>query len=436
MTIRQFAGLALLLVIIGLVASHASPTRSPEPDHDAVDRNAVEFKAAAPSPTAFTPPRPGPARLQPAANVPPPSIGAHHVPGRVQSAAAAPTNGVSRGQNMGGPQRLTIIDRNGFGQPMPAFTVETPAGWEGGGMVFWDTTNSCLEVVPSMNWQARSPDGSQTFEVLPRWASSAQPPDPTNPVMLGCPVAPFEDVRGYLTQLAQQRHPGGRILDYRQRPDLLDTVSVPAVANFPESPITFRNRAEAGEILIGWQENGREMRESIQLAGLVMESVTTQPFTGTRREVKLILNAPVALRAPNGQLDVNLLSRMARSIKPEPGWLALMQRHHGIINADTARTIANIGQIKSETSKDLLDISHRGWTDRDRITAEGHRKAVDVTRDVQPYHDPYKDYPVELSNQYKFTWRLQDGTYHQTDDPFWSPWNNLRTEGQLLEPVR
>ena len=68
----------------------------------------------------------------------------------------------------GAAQTQTIVDRNGFEQPMPAVDVPVPSGWKFEGAVRWDNVNGqCSLGIASPMFRLTSPDGKASIEVLP-----------------------------------------------------------------------------------------------------------------------------------------------------------------------------------------------------------------------------------------------------------------------------
>ena len=329
-------------------------------------------------------------------------------------------------------QRVAIADNTGFAQPMAAFTVDVPAGWGSTGGVFWNNTTTCTVVVPSINWQTRSPDGRMVFEVLPRWAS--QIPGSLTPTFPGCPTLPIGSVRAYLEYLASQRHPGAQLLDYRERPDLRDRLQLPPVLALPAgSGMQTRNWAEAGELLIGWNENGYAMRELISVSGILTELLVDMPFTGLDRNLSLVAGAATVLRAPDGALDFNLFGQMRESIRPTAQWQAEMGGHQLAMSKISHKGAMDRAEISRQTTQEIAQIHQSTWEAEQAARGRTHEKTVDAIMGVQPYVDPQASGVVKLDSGYKHTWRLQDGTYIQTDSHLFNPYQDLGVDGEELE---
>ena len=66
-----------------------------------------------------------------------------------------------------------------------------------------------------------------------------------------------------------------------------------------------------------------------------------------------------------------------------------------------------------------------------------HREFIETIRGTETYRDPGSSTgSVELSNQYRNAWRLNDGTYVLTDDPSFNLYGATGQDGRRLEAAR
>lgn len=349
-------------------------------------------------------------------------------------------------------QRTTIIDPSGFGQPMPAFSLQMPRGWLDQGTTQW-SIGGCTAGSPSLAWRARSPDGRQAMEFIPSWASQ-QATAYAGQIYPNCPMAPFNTIRDYLQHLASQRRPNGRVLDYRERPDLTASVQVPSLPDQTGAPVRMRFQVQAGEILVAYEENGQAMRESIVTRGTFTEIVSDFPMLGTQRTLGLLTDGAMSLSAPDGELDFALLEQVRASIAAEPEWRARVQQMMRGIAADNQRTqteiarinargsqvamqeIAKRGQIMAGTRAEIAAINTNTWNNTQATNERIQARGIDAMREVQPYYDPIRGTPVEVDNRYQYLWRLTDGSYYQTNDPAFNPALALGMDGQQLQMIQ
>lgn len=336
----------------------------------------------------------------------------------------AAANGPDPAQAGNGLQRVPVIDPNGFEKPMPALWVQIPQGWKTAGGVVWNQQAPC-GANPGYRWQAQSPDGSRSLELLPAeaWTWDNLGID----IQGSCPRWPITDVRGYLQSFVQRHRPGARVLDYRARNDLVRS---------PPPPQTGQSRwwKEGGEVLIAYNGPNGEMRESIAAVVLFNENTMAGVVPGeVRKFLSGMAASPVSARAPAGQLDMALASHFATSAETDPQWQARMNGHNTEIARQGVQGQIERGQIISDTSREIADINQRGWDARNASGDAMHRENIDSINNVDRYRDPTTGDEVQLDNRYDNAWRTQDGNYVQTNDPNFNPQTELGVDAEQME---
>lgn len=329
-----------------------------------------------------------------------------------------------------GLQRITIMDTNGFGAPIPAMTINVPAGWQPvQGGVIWDAQAPCGNS-PRHEWRTQSPDGQQAVEMLPTevWQFNNLPNMQGLPTP--CPMWRIGTVRDYLQSLVQRKRPGARILDFRARPDLI---------RFPPPPNTAQDRywKEAGEVLIAYTANGVDMREDI--GAVVQFHQSTLAGTGPG-DVRIFVNGfsmpALAIRAPAGQLDMAMLSRVSQSAQVDPQWQARMDQHNGVLARQGLKGQAERGQIIRRTGQEVAAINNDTWRSGDISRDNMHQANIDSINNVQRYQDPTTGGEVQLDNRYDHAYRTGDGTYIQSNDPNLNQQGALGADAEELERSR
>ncbi len=408
----------LALALAGLLL--AACGRESPPAADAPPTGRVLAAAPAEADAGPGPDAPMPAAAGwPASSAPPPDAGTP-----MTTAWPAPAGGPAPAA-AGGPQRVPIMDANGFEKPLPALWVDIPAGWQPQGQVVWDTNAPC-GATPSYRWQAASPDGRQVLAIHSAeawtWDNLGFPA-----MQGGCPRVQITSTREFLQAWVQKYRPGARVLDYRDRADLIRTPP-------PAAGGGIQHRKEAGELLIAWRDAGGEVRESV--AAVVMFSLTTMPGV-MPGEVRQFLSAmapmPVTLRAPAGALDMDLLTRFAHSGQVDPQWQARMDQHNQQIARQGLEGQARRGAIAADTRRQVADMQMQGWQDTQDTNDRMHRRTVDAINNHQRYTDPATGGQVVLDNRYDHAWRSTDGQYLQTNDPNFDPSRDLGVDAQPME---
>jgi hypothetical protein len=333
-------------------------------------------------------------------------------------------------------QRVEILDRHGFGQPMTALTMFIPAGWSASGGVIWDTANTaaCGKNGTRFEWRAVSPDGASAIEILPQetWSGHNLPLPP----MSSCPNVTTRNVKDYLHWYASRVRPGARILDYRDRTDLTASLkylnrSDPGVSG------ELKSWVEAGEILIAYQLDGRDLREAVSLTVIFMLNRMSGVMPGEIREFLTVSQTPaLAVRAPHGQLDFKLLETIRHSAKADPRWSAAMAEHQQKMSGIATKGAADRHAIRMETAREIAEINRQGYESRQASQDSSVKDFVQVIRGVETYVDKTSNERVELPNTHHHAWRMNDGTYILTNDSNFEPYRDLGLDGRILEVTK
>ncbi|MEY8838524.1 hypothetical protein AB9K41_05755 [Cribrihabitans sp. XS_ASV171] len=324
-------------------------------------------------------------------------------------------------------QLVPVVDATGFGQPMPAARVMIPAGWSAKGGVIWTPQDTCNPYGYNYEWQAGSPDETQGVFLLPmvRWVEQSD--------WRGCPQKSIQDARGLLQWISSVVLPHGRILDYRARPDLVQESGLKSGRTDYGYGMSMTATVDAGEVLIAFQDEGREMRASIAVVmmGWVTEVAGSYGMPGIRVAGGSSLPGFGAV-APDGQLDLRTVELIRRSITPDPEWSRRIVQHHRVIDRQNAQGAMDRSRIVSRTNSEISDIMHQGYQNRERIRARGDREQSEYYGGYETYNDPTTGGTVELDSGYRNAWQMNDGTFILTDDDNFNP-ADLNMLGQRLD---
>lgn len=313
-----------------------------------------------------------------------------------------------------------IVDQSGFGEPMVAATLEVPEGWATQGGMTWDRSGECVSNFVRPKWLARSDDGSE-FELMPGYAWQLQG---TENQFYPCPTLPVRSPRELL-EIVAQRYPAVRVLEYRDRPDLA------AESPLPQQPGA-QAHIEAGEMLIAYRRDGREVRE------LLSAMLNISQMQG---HVAISAPAVYAMRAPAGELDVQLAERIRKSMKIDPQWMAMANQvgkeaadriaraqraridswHAGEMAKINARGARERSMIAMQTSREIAQIYSEGWHRSQATDDRIQRRTLEAIGGYNTYADPSGGGTVRGSIEYDRVLRNGDGTYIGTNDPYYNP---------------
>ena len=254
-------------------------------------------------------------------------------------------------------ERVDIVDPAGFGQPVIAAVARVPAAWHAQGGIGWNRATHCIANQLQIAWSARSPDGTQAIEILPGFNWQVQG---TQIDMNPCPAMPFASTRDFLLAVVQQHRPGARIVRYRDRPD---AAGAGTAAPNPDAQV----HQQAGQVLIAYVQDGREMREQLG---------ATVAFSNAGGNIVAGTAMVFAQRAPADAFDDALGERIAASIQPDPQWLAMVREAGNRAVAQYAGR--QRAAIDDWHSRRMALISARGAAERAAIAADTRREVAAI----------------------------------------------------------
>ncbi|WP_425408704.1 hypothetical protein [Hyphococcus sp.] len=331
-------------------------------------------------------------------------------------------------------KRVEIIDRQGFEKPMTAMTMMVPVDWTGQGGVVWGANSGCgAGSGYTTDYTVSSPDGRSRAHLFPSynwvWNSFSGGAGQGN-----CPFLQIRTVEQYLNYLVSQTRQGARILDYRPRADIAEGYKF-MNSRSPMAGGEMRSWVEAGEVLIGYNQNGAELRESLA-AVVYFNQTLTQPSMGMAGS-EIIAGSAMpgfAMRAPDGALDFNFAELVRKSIKPSPEWSQRIARHNSKIAQTNLQGARDRSKIIAQTGEEIRQIQSDTWRTQSESFDRTSRETSEAIRGVETFNDPYYGGTVELDHSYDNAWQLNDGTYVLTDDTMFEPYRDLGVDGQRLEP--
>lgn len=335
---------------------------------------------------------------------------------RTEEAAKRPR----RSSGSGAMKMTEIIDHTGFERAMLAFAAQIPEDWTAQGGVGWDRTTQCATNQFRPRWIAVSPSGEHAFEIMPGYNWQLQGTQiPMNP----CPALGVRSVREFL-EIISQRHRNARVIEYRDRPDLVKR-SQPAVPNM-------RMHDEAGQLVIAYDHYGRDMR-----------AIFTASATFSELGGNIVGGVPVvyAQRAPNGELDAEIGERIIQSLKPNPNWVAEVQRvgmeviqglarrqregierwHAAEMAKINARGEMERSRIRMRTNAEVAQIYSDTWAAGQATDDRIHRRNLEGIGSYNSYADPASGRVVRESIEFDRVLRNADGSYISTNDPYLNP---------------
>ncbi|MEE9333121.1 MAG: hypothetical protein V3U65_03420 [Granulosicoccaceae bacterium] len=364
-------------------------------------------------------------------------------------ASIVPSLAQSRGELV----NVSIMDQRGFEKPMVAYTKGIPIGWEAEGGISWQlNTSGCGPRTPHVNWRATAPDGIGMISILPEESWSGH-----NTQMQqqgGCPNVRITDTKQFITHYAQRHRPNARIMDYRDLTQ--DVAPLQQQINAQQMPsmqgYDIKQSVGAGQALIAYQVEGREVREIIGTAVMFNIVRMQNPMSGGIDQfVDMMVFPGFAMRMPEGQLDIAYAESIRLNGAEAPEWGKRMAQFHQKQAADTAKTNRKIAAINAkgasdrarinaqgqqrlnQTYNEISDIQMRTYNNTQSGSDRIQRESVEAIGGYETFNDPSNGGTVQLDQGYNYNYQLGDGTNVQTNDGFYNPYTDTGQGYKELE---
>ncbi len=383
---------------------------------------AVENEGAALPPRAELSPAVLPPAVLPPAGVLPP----RRQPAGVAIAAAPPPASAPRGAGDAadpGFVRLTrfdVMDHQGWGQPVIAYSFLVPADWRVEGEVVWNPRWRCLNEIATARVNAASPDGRLRFEVFPvaywDWVEDLlfvplrQQEIATTGK--GCFAHPPTDAAGFLSDmLAANLRPNARVVDVEAMPAVAQAAANRLRASGGMGPDT---TVDAARITIA----DREREEWLMATSYVIANQTLSPSAAANGGLQYVnayqsgAESIFAFSAPAGELAANdaLFAAIVGSVRVNPVWQAALVGFFAAMQRETEIEGSKRAQIWQEAQAGISAVIVDGWRERqgslDRVAAGWSQAAV---RETATYVAPTGDFAFELPDGYAGAWSNAGG---------------------------
>jgi hypothetical protein len=304
-------------------------------------------------------------------------------------------NGTSAGpsDNRGGTVPHQVIDSEGFGQPIPAMTLDVPAGWSAASQIRWDNANGqCSLNVASANVRLTAPDGKAQIEMLPGYIVSSY----SDPILSRGSV-----VSDYC--VVAMADSGETLVRDIALPALRRGWSVEAM-NAVAIPADLQSMVERLQAATGGMSQYRPyaiettlrspdgtLVEKLYMAGFVSAGAQTMP--GMRPMVMNQNTQTWAVRAPRERLaEIEAVGQAVRaSVKVDPAWKQRIDDHFEQLNRRSrpnprGGSSSSGGGSGGSSGNPGFDMDR--WREDQRRDDIDQRRRVDGIREEEECVDP------------------------------------------------
>jgi hypothetical protein len=339
--------------------------------------------------------------------------------------------------------RARVFDEAGFSQPVEAFSLLIPKGWQFGGGIIWNMPGTSCSGT-NKKFKATSPDGKYSFEMFPdfMWSFTTDPQLAQFNQNTNSPYCSYGeplDAEHYLKQAfvpnelgnpqlteIKPNQPGAREMQHsaeKYRQELM---------RYGASQVNFYPSAVNAKVK--WN-NGYD---GIVICGvLIIETTIPNVYNGTySKSYTSSAIERILFKYPAGESEkaTSMLSVIMSSVRTNTAWknsvdnfwLDVRQKkqvaHLGKIKMmdDLTRQIGENAIRKGNENLKNMDNNMRSWEASQQSQDRMHTNFVKAIREVEHYQD--ETGKVELSSGYNHAWSRSDGSsYIMSNDPNFDP---------------
>ncbi|RYG53746.1 MAG: hypothetical protein EOO01_03540, partial [Chitinophagaceae bacterium] len=325
--------------------------------------------------------------------------------------------------------RVRIYDKSGFGQPVEAFGMLSPKGWQVSGEVIWVAPGQpCAG--NNMYVQMVSPDGRYKFELFPNdlWSTSSTPElSQFAPNEKYCREGPPQTAREYFSGVFISRDLEGAsvlsIEDNSEGQKIISQNNEKAAAELRRYGVAQVNfNPSAIYARVKWNDG----REAWVVCGVNnSEIMVLNPYTGgaTVNYSSTASNRAMLIYPVREQENAAaMFSVIMGSFKTNPAWKesvdAFWQRFREQRQAESlgkirmmdalTRQIGENAIRQGQENLERMDASMRSWEAGQQSQDRSHSNFVKAIREVEHYSDASGK--VELASGYNQAWSRDDGS--------------------------
>jgi hypothetical protein len=349
---------------------------------------------------------------------------------------------------------VSIIDEQGFGQPVEVARLLVPADWSVEGGVQWDGSQlRCPANIIKPRFRAVSADQRSAFEVLPgyTWQTAS---DPMMQQILrqaaasgqGCDLGPVLDSGGYLRQgVLRTRQPNARLISHEPMPAVSQAKQEQLAPSF--NPLIRAGymlgfRTDTSAIRLTWNEAGQQIEEWItaNVTSLAMPSANTGALMQGQMNMSAAMYTMMAdpafvLRMPADRFDRKLAALIVASIRPNPRYQAAVSLFLTNMNNIAVRGAADRARIWREASQQVSATIQESYRQQQAVQDRTAAQFSQSIRGVDTYLDPKSGRPVELTGGFDSAWVNNRGEYLLSDSPGFNPAVALREDWSPMKRI-
>jgi hypothetical protein len=341
-------------------------------------------------------------------------------------------------------ERARVSDKQGFAQPVEAFSVLIPKGWKYDGNIIWTPPGSTCAGT-NQTFTATSADGKYKFEMLPyfTWSFNTDPQLAQFNQQYGnsqyCSYGEPMDAEKYLKNVfAPQELNNPTIIEIKSNKPAVENMQQMnekarmELTGYGASEINFYPSAIYAKVK--WS-NGDE---GIVLCGVdVSEMIIPNVYNGAYNKIYTsTATERVVFKYPASESDkaTDMLSVIMSSVRTNTTWKSTVDNfwlayrkkkqaeHIGKLKLmdEQAQQIGRNAIAKGQQRLNEMDNNMRNWEASQQTNDRIHTNFIKAIREVETYRD--ETGVVELNSGYDHAWSRSDGSsYIMTNNPNFDP---------------
>lgn len=337
-------------------------------------------------------------------------------------------------------ERVRLLDKNGFSQPVEALSMLLPQGWTQESEIGWTRGTGCDGTFTWM--KAKSADGKFSIQMFPEkvygW-NEDQSQNRANGNNGNCTSMQPLEAEYYLRKVFGPQELGN--------PEILNVqMNQEVVAQMRQKNETFVREMQqygAGRINFNQTAVNAEVRWADGTEGFVILGVNItigevpNIYNGSSSTIYTMQASPrVVFKYPKGEAETakNQFAAIMSSIRTNPAWLSAVNSywkqvrqqsnmaHQNRIrmNDELTRSMGNAAIKRGQERLNNMDLQMRSWEQQQSSQDRMHTNFIKAIREVDNFKDATGTY--EMSSSYNHAWSRGDGnSFLMSNNPNFDP---------------
>ena len=356
------------------------------------------------------------------------------------SSAKSQTKNYVEGKDYLVYERVRLLDKNGFSQPVEALSVLLPKGWTQESEIVWTKGTSCDGTYSWM--KAKSADGKFSIQMFPvrvyGW-NDDQSQNNANGNTGNCtPMQPIE-AEPYLRKVFAPGELGNPEVVKVQ----MNTEVVAQMQQKNEAFVREMQQYGAGQIRFSQTAVNADVRWPDETKGFVILGVNISIgevpniYNGTSTNIYTMQASPrVVFKYPKGEEESarNQFAIIMSSIRTNPAWLNAVNSywqqvrqqsnmaHQARIrmNDELTRSMGKAAIKSGQARLNDMDLQMHSWEQQQSAQDKMHTNFIKAIREVDNFQDATGTY--EMSSSYDHAWSRGDGnSFLMSNNPNFDP---------------